>query len=72
MNKVERMRKRRDKMIQEYCTIVLSNLENGKYFDETESLLLKEWGLLNDQIINLKKANVQKSDTNTEGNGLSI
>jgi len=59
-------------MIQEYCTIVLSNLEKGKYLDETESLLLKEWGLLNDQIINLQKADVQKSNTNTESNGLGI
>jgi len=72
MRKLNRLRSRRNAMIQEYCTIVLSNLEKGKYFDETESLLLKEWGLLNDQIINLQKADVQKSNTNTESNGLGI
>lgn len=72
MRKLNRLRARRNTMIQEYCTIVLSNLEKGKYFDETESLLLKEWGLLNDQIINLQKTDVQKSNTNSESNGFGI
>jgi hypothetical protein len=59
-------------MIQEYCKIVLSNLEKGIYFDEEESILLREWGLLNDTIISLKNKHVQQSQLDSEGDGLGI
>jgi len=59
-------------MIQEYCKIVLSNLEKGIYFDEEESILLREWGLLNDHIISLKIKHVQQSQLDSEGDGLGI
>jgi len=72
MKHIERMRVRRNKLIQEYCKIVLGNLERGIYFDEVESILLREWGLLNDTIISLKNKNVQESQLDSEGNGLGI
>jgi len=59
-------------MIQGYCKIVLSNLEKGIYFDEEESILLREWGLLNDHIISLKNTHVQQSQLDSEGDGLGI
>lgn len=59
-------------MIQEYCKIVLSNLEKEIYFDEEESILLREWGLLNDHIISLKKTHVQQSQLDSESDGLGI
>lgn len=72
MRSLERLRRRRNQMIQEYCKIVLSNIKKGIYFDEEESILLREWGLLNDNIISLKNKHVQESKSSTEGDGLGL
>lgn len=72
MNNLKRLRLRRNKMIDEYSQLVLSNLENGILLDDGESSLLREWGLLNDKIISLKKQNVQILNASAESNGFGI
>lgn len=59
-------------MIQKYCELVFSNSEKGIYLDDEESMLLRDWGQLNDKIISLKKQNVQILNASAESNGFGI
>lgn len=72
MRSLERLRNRRNQMIQKYCEIVFSNSEKGICLDDEESILLRDWGQLNDKIISLKTQNVQQSQSRPEGNGLGV
>lgn len=72
MRSLERLRNRRNQMIQKYCELVFSNSEKGISLDDEESMLLLDWGRLNDKIISLKKQNVQILNASSESNGLGI
>lgn len=72
MRSLERLRNRRNQMIQKYCELVFSNSEKGISLDDEESMLLLDWGRLNDKIISLKKQNVQILNASSESNGFGI
>ena len=72
MRSLERLRNRRNQMIQKYCELVFSNSEKGISLDDEEWMRLLDWGRLNDKIISLKKQNVQILNASSESNGLGI
>lgn len=72
MNKIERLRKRRNAIITEYLVVADLNRKNSIDTSPVESKLLFEWSEVNNSIISLKNQNVQKPFNGTESNGLGI